>query len=135
MFLGLSWTEEGKCEDEARRSGAVKSMSTKREAHCGRRMAASHAFASADAPRAHATRRQVSVIAVAPRGRAVASRRALASTEAARAQGRCQVSSLAVGATVALAAIHAFCSADAARVQVGFCHVSLFIFDCMMRRN
>ena len=95
-----------------------------------RAAAMAHAFASADAPRAHATRRQVSVIAVAPRGRAVASRRALASTEAARAQGRCQVSSLAVAAApVALAAIHAKDSADAARVQVGFCHVSLFIFD------
>ena len=86
------------------------------------------AFASADAHRAHARRRQVSVIAVAPR-RAVASRHALASTEAARAQDRCQVSSLAVGAAEALAAIHAFCSADAARCQVGFCHVSLFMFD------
>merc|ERR1719355_566656 len=95
-----------------------------------------HAFASADAPRAHATRRQVSVIAVAPRGRAVASRRALDSTEAARAQDRCQVSSLAVGATVALAANQAFCSADAARVQVGFCHVSpavlLMILCCAL---
>ena len=135
MFLGLSWTGGGKCEDEARRSGAVKSMSTNRVAHCGRRMAASHAFASADAHRAHAGRRQVSVIAVAPRGRAVASRHAFASTEAARAQDRCQVSSLAVAAApLALAAIHAKDSADAARVQVGFCHVSfmVFMFDSML---
>ena len=98
-------------------------------------MAAAQAFASADAHRAHAGRRQVSVIAVAPRGRAVASRHALASTEAARAQDRCQVSSLAVGATVALAASHAKDSADAARFQVGFCHVSpvmLFMFDSEM---
>ena len=43
----------GECEEEARPSGAVKSMSTNRVAHCGRRMAASHAFASADVPRAH----------------------------------------------------------------------------------
>ena len=98
--------------------------------------AAAQAFASADAHRAHEGRRQVSVIAVAPRGRAVASRHALASTEAARAQDRCQVSSLAAGiAPVALATNQAFASADAARVQVGFCHVSLFIFYCMMRRN
>ena len=92
-----------------------------------RAAAMAQAFASADAHCAHAGRRQVSVIAVAPRGRAVASRHALASTEAARAQDRCQVSSLAAGAKLAWAAIHAFCSADAARVQVGFCHVSLFI--------
>ena len=51
--LGAIVDRGGKCEDEARRSGAVKSMSTNRGAHCGRRMAASHAFASADAPRAH----------------------------------------------------------------------------------
>ena len=88
--------------------------------------AAAQAFASADAHRAHAGRRQVSVIAVAPRGRAVASRHALASTEAARAQDRCQVSSEGVEAW---AAIQARASAEAARVQVGFCHVSLFIFD------
>ena len=101
-----------------------------------RAAAMAQAFASADAPCVHAGRRQVSVIAVAPRGRAVASRHALASTEAARAQDRCQVSSLAAGiAPVALATNQAFASADAARVQVGFCHVSLFIFDCMMRRN
>ena len=102
--------------------------------HRAAAMAAFHAFASADAPRAHEGRRQVSVIAVAPRGRVVASRHALASTEAARAQDRCQVSSLADGPAEALAAIHAFCSADAARVQVGFCHVSpamLFMFDAM----
>ena len=95
-------------------------------------IAAFHAFASADAHRAHIGRRQVSV---ATRGRAVASRHAFASTEAARAQDRCQVSSLAVDiAPVALAA-HAKVSADAARVQVGFCHVSLFIFNYMMRRT
>ena len=95
--------------------------------------AAAQAVASADAHRAHAGRRHVSVIAVAPRGRVVASRHALASTEAARAQDRCQVSSLAAGiAPVALATNQAFASADAARVQVGFCHVSLFI---IMRRN
>ena len=88
-------------------------------------IAAFHAFASADAHRAHIGRRQVSV---ATRGRAVASRHAFASTEAARAQDRCQVSSLAVAAApVTLAASHAKDSADAARVQVGFCHVSLFI--------
>ena len=93
-----------------------------------RAAAMAQAFASADAHRAHAWRRHVSVIAVAPRGRAVASRHALASTEAARAQDRCQVSSLADGiAPVAVAANQAFTSADAARVQVGFCHVSLFI--------
>ena len=87
------------------------------------------AFASADAPRDHAGRRHVSVIAVAPRGRVVASRHAFASTEAARGQDRCQVSSLAAGVIVveAWAAIQARASADAARVQVGFCHVSLFI--------
>ena len=98
-------------------------------------MAAAQAFASADAPRAHVGRRQVSAVAVAPRGRVVASRHALASTEAARAQDRCQVSSLADGPAEALAAIHAFCSADAARVQVGFCHVSamVFMFDSMRR--
>ena len=94
-----------------------------------RAAAMAQAFASADAHCAHAGRRQVSVIAVAPRGRAVASRHALVATEAARDQDRCQVSSLAAGPAEALAAIHAFCSADAARVQVGFCHVSLFIFD------
>ena len=95
-----------------------------------RAAAMAQAFASADAPRAHEGRRHVSVIAVAPRGRAVASRHALASTEAARAQDRCQVSSLAAGiAPVALATIQAFASADAARVQVGFCHVSLFMLD------
>ena len=96
-------------------------------------MAAAQAFASADAHRAQAGRRHVSVIAVAPRGRAVASRHALASTEAARAQDRCQVSSLAVD-EVALAAIHARASLDAARVQVGFCHVSfmVFMFDSML---
>ena len=92
-------------------------------------MAAFHAFASADAHLAHAGRRHVSVIAVAPRGRVVASRDAFASTEAARAQDRCQVSSLAVAAApVALAAIHARASLDAARVQVGFCHVSAMVF-------
>ena len=100
-----------------------------------RAAAMAQAFASADAPRAHVGRRQVSAVAVAPRGRVVASRHALASTEAARAQDRCQVSSLAVDiAPVALAA-HAKVSADAARVQVGFCHVSLFIFNYMMRRT
>ena len=111
-----------------RASGAIRR-------HRAAAIAYAQAFASADAPRAHEGRRQVSVIAVAPRGRAVASRHALASTEAARAQDRCQVSSLADGATVALAAIHAFCSADAARVQVGFCHVSAMVlmFDAMRR--
>ena len=100
-----------------------------RHRHRAAAIAAFHAFASADAHRAHAGRRQVSVIAVAPRGRVVSSRHALASTDAARAQDRCQVSSLAVAAApVALAAIHARASLDAARVQVGFCHVSLFIF-------
>ena len=97
-------------------------------------MAAFHALVSADAPRAHEGRRQVSVIALAPRGRVVSSRHALASTEAARAQDRCQVSSLAAGiAPVALATNQAFASADAARVQVGFCHVSamVFVFDSM----
>ena len=112
------------CADEGRvrrASGAIRR-------HRAAAAAAAQAFASADAHRAHAWRRQVSVIAVAPRGRAVASRHALASTEAARAQDRCQVSSLAAGiAPVALATIQAFASADAARVQVGFCHVSLFI--------
>ena len=100
-----------------------------------RAAAMAQAFASADAPRAHEGRRHVSVIAVAPRGRVVASRHALASTEAARAQDRCQVSSRAAGPAEALAAIHAFCSADAARVQVGFCHVSamVFMFDSMRR--
>ena len=105
-----------------------------RHRHRAAAMAAFHAFASADAHLAQAGRRHVSVIAVAPRGRAVASRHALASTEAARAQDRCQVSPLADGPAEALAAIHAFCSADAARVQVGFCHVSpamLFMFDAM----
>ena len=97
-----------------------------RHRHRAAAIAAFHAFASADAHLAHAGRRHVSVIAVAPRGRVVASHHAFASTEAARAQDRCQVSSL--GATVALAASHAKDSADAARVQVGFCHVSLFIF-------
>ena len=106
-----------------RASGAIRR-------HRAAAIAAFHAFASADAPRAHEGRRQVSVIAVAPRGRAVASRHALASTEAARAQDRCQVSSLAAGVIVeAWAAIQARASAEAARVQVGFCHVSLFIFD------
>ena len=102
--------------------------------HRAAAMAAFHAFASADAHRAHAGRRHVSVIAVAPRGRAVASRHALVSTEAARAQDRCQVSSTGAGATVALAAIHARPSAEAARVQVGFCHVSfmVFVFDSML---
>ena len=101
-----------------------------RHRHRAAAIAAFHAFASADAHRAHAGRRQVSVIAVAPRGRVVSSRHALASTDAARAQDRCQVSSLAVGiAPVALAASHAKDSADAARFQVGFCHVSLFMFD------
>ena len=98
-------------------------------------MAAFHALVSADAPRAHEGRRQVSVIALAPRGRVVSSRHALASTEAARAQDRCQVSSLAVAAApVALAASHAKDSADAARFQVGFCHVSfmVFMFDSML---
>ena len=93
------------------------------------------AFASADAPRAHEGRRHVSVIAVAPRGRVVASRHALASTDLARAQDRCQVSSLAVAAApVTLAASHAKDSADAARFQVGFCHVSfmVFMFDSML---
>ena len=101
-----------------------------------RAAAMAQAFASADAPRAHAGRRHVSVIAVAPRGRAVASRHALASTEAARAQDRCQVASLAAGiAPVALATNQAFASADAARVQVGFCHVSamVFMFDSTRR--
>ena len=105
-----------------------------RHRHRAAAAAAAQAFASADAHRAHVWRRHVSVIAVAPRGRAVASRHALASTEAARAQDRCQVSPLAAGIAEALAAIHAFCSADAARVQVGFCHVSpamLFMFDAM----
>merc|ERR1719421_1262729 len=70
------------------------------------------------------------------RAAAAAAAQAFASTEAARAQDRCQVSSLAAGiAPVALATNQAFASADAARVQVGFCHVSLVIFDCMMRRN
>ena len=116
------------CADDARskRSGAIRRH---------RAAAMAQAFASADAPRAHEGRRHVSVIAVAPRGRVVASRHALASTEAARAQDRCQVSSLAAGATVALAAIHARASLDAARVQVGFCHVSamVFMFDSMRR--
>ena len=107
----------------------VRRASGTRHRHRAAAMAAFHALVSADAHRAHAGRRHVSVIAVAPRGRVVAPRHAWASTEAARAQDRCQVSSLAVGATVALAASHAFCSADAARVQVGFCHVSLFMFD------
>ena len=106
-----------------RASGAIRR-------HRAAAVAAAQAVASADAPRAHEGRRHVSVIAVAPRGRVVASRHALASTEAARAQDRCQVSSLAVAAApVALAAYHARASADAARVQVGFCHVSLFMFD------
>ena len=100
-----------------------------------RAAAMAQAFASADAHRAHAGRRQVSVIAVAPRGRVVASRHAFASTEAARAQDRCQVSSVAAGVVVeAWAAIHARASADAARFQVGFCHVSpamLFMFDVL----
>ena len=111
-----------------RASGAIRR-------HRAAAIAYAQAFASADAPRAHEGRRQVSVIAVAPRGRAVASRHALASTEAARAQDRCQVSSLADGPAEALAAIHAFCSADAARVQVGFCHVSAMVlmFDAMRR--
>ena len=105
-----------------RASGAIRR-------HRAAAIAYAQAFASADAPRAHEGRRQVSVIAVAPRGRAVASRHALASTEAARAQDRCQVSSLAVAAApVALAAIHARASLDAARVQVGFCHVSAMVF-------
>ena len=110
--------------------GRVRRASGAIQRHRAAAAAAAQAFASADAPRAHEGRRHVSVIAVAPRGRAVASRHALASTEAARAQDRCQVSSLAVAAApVALAAIHARASLDAARVQVGFCHVSLFIFD------
>ena len=54
--LGAIVDGGGECEEEARPSGAVKSMSTNRVAHCGRRMAASHAFASADVPRAQVGR-------------------------------------------------------------------------------